>query len=62
MDGNNGTETTRKRVDFQCFCDFVTTIHTNPLRVCRKWIKAEVKNEVVKMEKAKYSCNFSRIS
>ena len=31
MDQNDGTETTKKVVDFQRFHDFVTTIHTNLL-------------------------------
>ena len=40
-------ELTRKRVDFQCFYDFVTTIYTNlPLPVFRKWIKKGAANEV----------------
>ena len=59
MKRNEGTEMTRKRFDFQRFYDFVTTIHTNPLPFFRKWIKVEVENEVMKMEKAKYTCNFS---
>ena len=36
-------------------------IHKFPFFFC-KWIKLEVENEVMKMEKVKYSCNFSRIS
>ena len=37
-------------------------IPTHKFPVFRKWIKVEVENEVMKMEKVKYSCNFSQIS
>ena len=54
---------TRNWVDFQRFYDFVTTIYTNlQLPVFRKFIKKEAANEVKKLEKAKYTCIFPRIS